>query len=63
MYGSPGSTTIELASGVAGGNENTCHVALSLSAVAMVPRRVVIALTLLDRPVLGDPQVSLELEP
>ena len=63
MYGSPGCTTIELASGLAGGKENTCQLALSASAVAIVPRRVVIALTLLDRPVLDDPQASLEREP
>jgi hypothetical protein len=43
---------------VAGGKENTCHVALSASADAIVPRRVVIALTLLDRPVLDDPQAA-----
>jgi len=59
MYGSPGCTTMLLARGEAGGKENTCHTALSASAVAIVPRRVVIALTLLDRPVLDDPQVSL----
>jgi hypothetical protein len=49
---------------VAGGKENTCHAALSASAVAMVPRRVEIAdITRLDRPVLGDPQVTHAHEP
>ena len=52
-----------LASGLAGGKENTCQTALSASAAAIVPRRVVIALTLLDRPVLDDPQAILEREP
>ncbi len=53
-----------LARGVAGGKENTCHTALSASAVAIVPRRVEIAdIILLDRPVLDDPQASLEREP
>ena len=52
-----------LASGLAGGKENTCQTALSASAVAIVPRRVVIALTLLDRPVLDYPQEAREREP
>jgi len=49
-----------LAKGVAGGKENTCHTALSVSAAAIVPRRVEIAdIILLDRPELSDPQVNL----
>ncbi len=54
-----GSTTIELASGVAGGKENTCQAVLSLRAAAIVPRRVEIAdITRPDRLVLSGPQVT-----
>ena len=43
MYGSLGLTMTELAIGVAGGNENTLHLVLSVSAEAIEARRVVIA--------------------
>ena len=54
----PVTIVVLFAKGVAGGKENTCHTALSVSAVAIVPRRVEIALTLLDRPGLSDPQAN-----
>ena len=43
MYSSEGLTMTELASTVAGGNANVCHLELSTSAVAKVVRSVVIA--------------------
>ena len=43
MYGSAGLTMTLLAIGVAGGNENTLHFVLSVSAEAIEARRVVIA--------------------
>ena len=43
MYGSAGLTMTLLAIGVAGGNENTLHLVLSVSAEAIEARRVVIA--------------------
>ena len=55
--------TILLANGLAGGKLKTCQDALSASAAAIVPRRVVIALTLLDRPVLDGQLVARALLP
>lgn len=63
MYGSSGLMTHELAIGVAGGKEKTDHTDALDSAVAIVPRRVVIALILRARPVQDSLQAILGREP
>lgn len=55
--------TQELAIGVAGGKEKTDHTDALDSAVAIVPRRVVIALILRARPDQDSLQANLEREP
>jgi len=52
--GSAGLTTMLLAIGVAGGNENTDQSVLSINAVAIVPRSVDMAAVMVSQPCYAD---------